>query len=157
MLGEGPFPTELSGDLAHYIREKGHEYGTVTQRPRRVGYLDCVALNYARRVSGINHLALMLFDVLSGIDSIKICYAYELDGKKIQTIPATNQEYSEVVPLYIEMPGWTEDISNVTSFEELPLNAQNYIRKIEELTKTKVSLFSVGPDRKQTIQMEELF
>ena len=71
----------------------------------------------------------MLFDVLSGIDSIKICYAYELDGKKIQTIPATNQEYSEVVPLYIEMPGWTEDISNVTSFEELPLNAQNYIRK----------------------------
>ena len=156
-VGEGPFPTELSGDLAHYIREKGHEYGTVTQRPRRVGYLDCVALNYARRVSGINHLALMLFDVLSGIDSIKICYAYELDGKKIQTIPATNQEYSEVVPLYIEMPGWTEDISNVTSFEELPLNAQNYIRKIEELTKTKVSLFSVGPDRKQTIQMEELF
>ena len=136
-VGEGPFPTELSGDLAHYIREKGHEYGTVTQRPRRVGYLDCVALNYARRVSGINHLALMLFDVLSGIDSIKI--------------------YSEVVPLYIEMPGWTEDISNVTSFEELPLNAQNYIRKIEELTKTKVSLFSVGPDRKQTIQMEELF
>ena len=86
---------------------------------------------------------LMLFDVLSGIDSIKICYAYELDGKKIQTIPATNQEYSEVVPLYIEMPGWTEDISNVTSFEELPLNAQNYIRKIERANKKLRYRFSL--------------
>lgn len=156
-VGEGPFPTELQGELADFIREKGHEYGTVTKRPRRVGYLDCVALNYARRVSGINHLALMLFDVLSGIEMIKICYAYELDGKIIQTIPSTNLEYSKVKPLYIEMPGWKEDITQVTSFEQLPLNAQNYIRKIEELTKIKVSLFSVGPDRNQTIQLEDLF
>ncbi|MDE6656480.1 MAG: adenylosuccinate synthase [Anaeroplasmataceae bacterium] len=156
-VGEGPFPTELDGDLAVYIRERGHEYGTVTKRPRRVGYLDCVALNYARRISGINHLALMLFDVLSGLDTLKICYAYELDGKQINTIPATTYDYSRVKPLYIELPGWTEDITNITSFEELPINAQNYIRKIEELTKIKVSLFSVGPDRKQTIVLEELF
>ncbi len=156
-VGEGPFPTEIEGELADQIREKGHEYGTVTKRPRRVGYLDCVALNYARRISGINHLALMLFDVLSGIETLKICYAYELDGKQIQTIPATNQEYSRVKPLYIDMPGWNEDITNVTCFEDLPIPAQNYIRKIEELTKIKVSLFSVGPDRKQTIQIEELF
>ncbi len=156
-VGEGPFPTELDGDIACYIRERGHEYGTVTKRPRRVGYLDCVALNYARRISGINHLALMLFDVLSGIPSLKICYAYELDGKVIHTIPATTQEYSRVKPLYIELPGWEEDISKVTSFEELPINAQNYIRKIEELTKIKVSLFSVGPDRTQTILLEKIF
>ena len=156
-VGEGPFPTELEGELATYIRERGHEYGTVTKRPRRVGYLDCVALNYARRISGINHLALMLFDVLSGLDTVKICYAYELDGKKINTIPATTHDYTRVKPLYIELPGWKEDITHITSFEELPINAQNYIRKIEELTKIKVSLFSVGPDRKQTILLEELF
>ncbi|MDE7106183.1 MAG: adenylosuccinate synthase [Anaeroplasmataceae bacterium] len=156
-VGEGPFPTELNGDLATYIRERGHEYGTVTKRPRRVGYLDCVALNYARRISGINHLALMLFDVLSGLDTLKICYAYELDGKVIQTIPATTQDYTRVKPLYVELPGWKEDITHVTSFEELPLNAQSYIRKIEELTKIKVALFSVGPDRKQTILLEEIF
>ena len=156
-VGEGPFPTELDGDLAHYIRERGHEYGTVTKRPRRVGYLDCVALNYARRISGINYLALMLFDVLSGLETLKICYAYEMDGKIINTVPATLEEYQNCKPLYIEMPGWEEDITNVTSFDELPLNAQNYIRKIEELTKTEIVLFSVGPDRKQTIKLKEFF
>ena len=156
-VGEGPVPTELDGDLAHYIRERGHEYGTVTKRPRRVGYLDCVALNYARRISGINYLALMLFDVLSGLETLKICYAYEMDGKIINTVPATLEEYQNCKPLYIEMPGWEEDITNVTSFDELPLNAQNYIRKIEELTKTEIVLFSVGPDRKQTIKLKEFF
>lgn len=156
-VGEGPFPTELDGELAHYIRERGHEYGTVTKRPRRVGYLDCVALNYARRISGINYLALMLFDVLSGIDTIKICYAYEIDGKVINTIPATLNEFNKCKPLYIDMPGWKEDITNVTSFEELPINAQNYLKKIEELTKTEIVLFSVGPDRKQTIKLKDFF
>ena len=156
-VGEGPFPTEIDGEIAHYIRERGHEYGTVTKRPRRVGYLDAVVLNYARRISGINHLALMLFDVLTGVETIKICYAYELDGKVINTVPSTIYDYERVKPLYVEMPGWTEDITNVKTFEELPVNAQNYIRKIEELTKIKVSLFSVGPDRKQTIKLEEFF
>lgn len=156
-VGEGPFPTEQEGEIATYIRERGHEYGTVTKRPRRVGFLDCVVLNYARRVSGINHLALMLFDVLTGIETLKICYAYEVDGKVIHTVPATTYDYARVKPLYIEMPGWTEDITNVTSFEELPQAAQNYIKKIEELTGIKISLFSVGPDRNQTILLEELF
>lgn len=156
-VGEGPFPTELAGDLAHYIRERGHEYGTVTKRPRRVGYLDCVALNYARRVSGINYLALMLLDVLSGMDTVKICYAYELDGQRINTVPANLNEFNRCKPIYLEMPGWTEDITLVSSFAELPLQAQNYIRKIEELTKTEVVLFSVGPDRKQTIKLKDFF
>lgn len=156
-VGEGPFPTELDGELACYIRERGHEYGTVTKRPRRVGYLDCVALNYARRVSGINYLALMLVDVLSGLDTIKICHAYELDGEVIHTVPATLEEYNRCKPLYIELPGWQEDITGVTSFEELPQAAKQYIRKIEELTKTEIALFSVGPDRKQTIRLKDLF
>ncbi len=156
-VGEGPFPTEIEGDLAHYIRERGHEYGTVTKRPRRVGWLDCVALNYARRVSGINYLSLMLFDVLSGLKEIKICYEYKLDGKTIKTMPATLEELQRVEPQYITMPGWDEDITKVTSFEELPVNAQNYIRKIEELTKSEVVIFSVGPDRLQTIRLKDFF
>ena len=156
-VGEGPFPTELDGEIAHTIRERGHEYGTVTKRPRRVGWLDAVALNYARRVSGINYLALMLFDVLSGLDTVKICYAYKLDGKIINTYPASLAELARVEPQFIELPGWKEDITHVTSFEELPVNAQNYIKKVEELTKSEVVLFSVGPDRKQTIRLKEFF
>ncbi len=156
-VGEGPFPTEIDGELANYIRERGHEYGTVTKRPRRVGYLDCVALNYARRVSGINYLSLMLFDVLSGLKELKICYAYELDGKIINTIPATLNELERCKPIYVTLPGWNEDITHVKSFDELPENAKNYIRKIEELTKIEVVIFSVGPDRKQTICLKEFF
>ena len=156
-VGEGPFPTEIEGDLANYIRERGHEYGTVTKRPRRVGWLDCVALNYARRVSGINYLSLMLFDVLSGLDKVKICYKYELDGKYINTIPATLAEYERCKPVYLELDGWKEDITKVTSFDELPENAKAYIRKIEELTKTEIVIFSVGPDRSQTIKLKEFF
>lgn len=155
-VGEGPFPTELLDALADQIRQKGHEYGTVTKRPRRVGYLDCVALNYARRVSGINHLALMLLDVLTGISELKICYAYELDGKIIHTIPANLLEYQRIKPVYLSMPGWDEDIADAQSFDDLPKAAQNYIRKIEELTGIPVSLISVGPDRTQTIEVEEL-
>ena len=156
-VGEGPFPTEIEGDLATYIRERGHEYGTVTKRPRRVGYLDAVALNHARRVSGVNYLSLMLFDVLSGLKTLKICYAYELDGKQINYVPATISELERVKPVYVELPGFDEDITKVTSFDELPENAKAYIRKVEELTKTKVAMFSVGPDRKQTIQLVDLF
>ena len=156
-VGSGPFPTEIKGELANYIRERGHEYGTVTKRPRRVGWLDCVALNYARRVSGINYLSLMLFDVLTGLDEIKICYAYELDGKEINNIPATLSELERCKPLYVTLKGWKEDITNVTSFDELPKEAQNYIRKIEELSNTKVAIFSVGPDRNQTIILKEIF
>ena len=96
-VGSGPFPTEIEGDLANYIRERGHEYGTVTKRPRRIGWLDCVTLNYARRVSGINYLALMLLDVLSGLDEIKICYEYDLNGIPLKTVPATLKELELVI------------------------------------------------------------
>lgn len=156
-VGEGPFPTEIDNELADYIRERGHEYGTVTQRPRRIGYLDAVVLNHARRVSGINYLALMLFDVLSGVETLKIAVSYNLNGQTITHVPGSLKDFSLCIPNYIEMPGWTEDITNVTCFEDLPVNAQNYLKKIEELTKIKVAIFSVGPDRKQTIVLEEIF
>ena len=156
-VGSGPFPTEIEGDLANYIRERGHEYGTVTKRPRRIGWLDCVTLNYARRVSGINYLSLMLLDVLTGLDEIKICYEYDLNGVALKTVPATLKELEFVKPKYVTLKGWKEDITNVKSFDELPENAKAYIRKIEELTKAEVALFSVGPDRSQTIKLKELF
>ena len=156
-VGEGAFPTEIEGNLASYIRERGHEYGTVTKRPRRIGWIDAVSLNYARRVSGINYLALMLLDVLSGLDEIKICYKYELDGKAIDYVPSTIKELERVKPIYLTMPGWNDDITNIKKFEGLPENAKAYIKKLEELTKTKVALISVGPDRKQTIEIMNIF
>ena len=156
-VGEGPFPTEIEDEIASYIRERGHEYGTVTKRPRRVGWLDCVELNYARRVSGINYISLMLLDVLSGLDEVKICYGYEIDGKQIDYMPSTIKELNKVKPLYLSLKGWNEDISNVKSFDKLPENAKIYVRKIEELTKASVALISVGPDRSQTIKIKDIF
>lgn len=156
-VGEGPFPSELNNELGNRIREKGHEYGTVTRRPRRVGYLDTVVLNHAIRVSGINYLAVMLFDVLSGIEDLKICYAYELDGKMISYIPSTLAEYQRCKPMYLTMKPWNEDLSSVRSYEELPDNAKAYLMKISELTGKDIALFSVGPDREQTIVMKDLF
>ncbi len=156
-VGEGPFPTELEGPTADAIRERGHEYGTVTGRPRRVGWLDAVVLNHTRRVSGIDYLALMLFDVLSGLDTVKICVAYELDGERIETMPSTIPQFQRCKPIYIEMPGWKEDITGIKSFEELPQAAQDYVRKIEELTRIKVAVLSVGPDRMQTVRLCEIF
>ncbi len=156
-VGEGPFPTEIHNELGNYIRERGHEYGTVTKRPRRVGWFDSVVLNHTRRVSGINYLAIMLFDVLSGLDKVKICRAYELDGKEINYIPASLDEYARCKPIYIELDGWKEDITNVHSYDELPQNAKNYLKKIEELTKTKIAMISVGPDRMQTMVLHNMF
>ena len=156
-VGEGPFPSELKNELGDLIRERGHEYGTVTKRPRRIGYLDTVVLNHAIRVSGIKYLSIMLFDVLSNIDNLKICYAYELDGKVINYIPSTLNEYQRCKPIYIDMPSWKEDISKVTSYEELPENAKKYLKKIEELTNKEIAIFSVGPDRTQTIVLKNLF
>lgn len=154
-VGEGPFPTELFGDLAQEIRERGHEYGTVTGRPRRIGWFDAVVAKYTSQLAGINHWALMLFDVLSGLDIIKICTGYELDGEVITSPPSTISKLSRCKPVYIELPGWKEDITQMKSFEELPQNAKNYVKKIEELTGVPVGVISVGPDRSQTIIVSE--
>lgn len=156
-VGAGPFPTEIDGPLADQIRERGHEFGTVTGRPRRVGYLDTVALRHACMVSGIDFLSVMLFDVLSGLETIKICDAYELDGKLIDYVPSTLSDYERCKPHYVELKGWQEDITNVRNYDELPEAAKTYLRKIEELTGVEVAVVSVGPDRTQTIQRRELF
>ena len=156
-VGEGAFPTEIEGETANRIREIGREYGTVTGRPRRIGWFDSVVVSHTRRVSGLTGISVNLLDVLSGLDTLKICTAYELDGKVIKYVPSTIKEFERCIPVYEEMPGWQEDITGVTSFEELPIAAQNYLRRIEELIGAKVAIFSVGPDREQTILLKELF
>lgn len=154
-VGEGPFPTELFDQRAHDIRERGHEYGTVTGRPRRVGWFDAVVARYTSRLAGINYWALMLFDVLSGLDKVCICVGYECDGKMLDTPPSTISKLAKCKPVLIEMEGWNEDVSNARSFDELPEAAKAYVRKIEEVTGVPVGIISVGPDRQQTIIVDE--
>lgn len=154
-VGEGPFPTELTDKIGDHIRETGHEYGVVTGRPRRVGWFDAVALRHAHRVDGLNYLSLNLLDVLSGLKTVKICRAYELDGKEINYYPASLAELDRCKPVYDELPGWDEDITHVTRFEDLPENAKNFLKRIEELTATPLATVSVGPDREQTMILHD--
>ena len=156
-VGEGPFPTELKNDLGNLIREKGHEYGTVTHRPRRVGYLDLVVVNYAKRISGIDSLALMLFDVLTGIDELKICVGYKLGDKEINTIPATLREYAKCEPIYISLKPWHEDIADIREYNKLPQACKDYIETIEKYTGISVDIISVGPERTETIIRKDVF
>lgn len=154
-VGEGPFPTELFDERAHEIRERGHEYGTVTGRPRRIGWFDAVVARYTSRLAGIDWWALMLFDVLSGLDKVMICTGYECDGEILQAPPSTIATLARCKPILIVMEGWKEDITGCRSFDELPEAAKAYVRKIEEITETPVGMISVGPDRKQTITIAE--
>ncbi len=155
-VGSGALPSEIKEDaISHDIRERGREYGTVTGRARRVGWLDTVVLNHSARVSGLTELTVTLLDVLDNRETIKIGYAYELNGKLIDYIPGSNEEYEKVQVKYLEMPGWKEETTNVKSFSELPKNAKAYIKKIEELTNVPVTIFSVGPDREQTIEIKK--
>lgn len=156
-VGEGAFPTEIEGETANYIREIGREYGTVTGRARRIGWFDSVVVSHTRRVSGLTGISVNLLDVLSGVGTLKLCTAYQLDGKEIKYVPSTIREFERCEPVYEEMPGWNEDITGVKSFLDLPLAAQNYLRRIEELVGAPIAIFSVGPDRHQTILMKELF
>ncbi len=156
-VGSGPMPSEIEGELAHHIREVGREYGTTTGRPRRIGWLDTVILRHTKRVSGLSYLSVTLLDVLTGIPELKIAVSYELDGKTIDYIPAEIEDFMRAKPNYITMPGWDEDITGVKSFEELPVNAKKYLNKIAELIQVPIGMFSVGPDRDQTIMVNHFF
>ncbi|EKN68696.1 adenylosuccinate synthase [Schinkia azotoformans] len=149
-VGDGPFPTELHDEIGHQIREVGREYGTTTGRPRRVGWFDSVVVRHARRVSGITDLSLNSIDVLTGIETLKICVAYKYKGEVIEEFPASLKVLAECEPVYEEMPGWTEDITGVKKLDELPENARHYVERVSQLTGIPLSVFSVGPDRNQT-------
>ena len=150
-VGEGPFPTELDPEMNQLMREEGAEYGASTGRARRCGWFDAVIGRYSTRVNGFDSWALTKLDVLSVFDTLKICVAYEYDGRRFEQFPAENWVVEGCRPIYEELPGWKQPISGVRTFNGLPNNAQRYIRRIEELTDTPVEIISVGSDRSQTI------
>lgn len=156
-VGSGPMPSEIQDELSHYIREKGREYGTTTGRPRRIGWLDTVILRHTKRVSGLSYLAVTLLDVLSTIKELKIVTSYMLDGQIIDYIPSDIEDFERAKPIYMTMPGFDEDITAVKSFDALPHQAKAYLLKISELVGVPIGMFSVGPDRNQTIMVENFF
>ena len=156
-VGDGPFPTELNDEIGHQIREVGHEYGTTTGRPRRVGWFDSVVMRHSRRVSSLTNLSLNSIDVLTGLDEVKICVAYDLDGERIDYYPASLETLQRCTPIYETLPGWSEDITGVRHLDELPETAKNYVRRVSELVGVKISTFSVGPGRDQTNVLESVW
>lgn len=152
-VGEGPFPTELHDETGDRIRNRGREYGTTTGRARRVGWLDLVALRYAARINGFTALALTLLDVLSGFPTLKVCVAYRLNGKETREFIADAPTLERCQPVYAELPGWQEPIEDCRTVDELPPNAQAYLRFIEQYVGVPIRLISVGPGREQTIRV----
>ncbi|MFH1139361.1 MAG: adenylosuccinate synthase [Pseudomonadota bacterium] len=156
-VGSGPFPTELKDKTGTHLRKLGVEFGSTTGRPRRCGWLDAVVVGTAIRLSGIDHLAVTKLDVLTGLDELKICTAYNLDGKKIKYIPADLEAFERCEPVYESMPGWKEDITAARSLSELPKAAQRYLEKAAKLMGAPLGLVSVGPDREATIMLDNPF
>ncbi|AGA59808.1 adenylosuccinate synthase [Thermobacillus composti KWC4] len=156
-VGDGPFPTELHDEIGDLIREKGHEYGTVTGRPRRVGWFDSVVVRHARRVSGITGLSLNSLDVLTGLETVKICTAYTYRGERIEHYPASLRVLSECEAVYEELPGWKEDISGAKSLDDLPAAARRYVERVSELTGIPIAIFSVGRNRNQTVPVRKIY
>lgn len=156
-VGEGPFPTELKDATGDYIRETGNEFGVTTGRARRCGWLDMVMLNYAVRINGLSKIALTKLDVLSLLPEIRICTAYRVDGELIHHYPHNLETLAQCEPVYEDFPGWQEDIRDVKRFEDLPQNAKNYVRKIEELCGVDAAIIAVGPKREQTIIISDIF
>ncbi len=156
-VGKGPFVTELNDERGEAIRQKGQEFGATTGRPRRCGWLDAVILNYAVRVNGTTHIAVSRMDTLGGLGPVKICVGYEKDGRVITDFPARLQDLDGCTPVYEEMEGWSDNISDLRDFDALPEAAKAYIRRIEELTGVPVALIGVGANRVQTIVRQELF
>jgi len=150
-VGAGPFPTELDNEIGQYIRDKGHEYGTTTGRPRRCGWFDAVVASYSVTIGGIDSVALMHLDTLTGLDELKVCTGYEIDGKATSFFPANIDKLAKAECIYQTLPCWKEDITGVTDFSQLPVNARDYISFIEKTIKTPVTMIGVGPNRKQTI------
>lgn len=157
-VGEGAFPTELFDEIGNQIRTVGKEFGTTTGRPRRIGWFDSVVMRHSKRISGITNLSLNSIDVLSGLETVKICVAYEkADGTRIEYYPASLNVLAECKPVYEELPGWSEDITGVKTLEDLPENARNYVKRVSELVGVKILTFSVGPDRTQTNILDDIW
>ena len=156
-VGGGPFPTELSDATGDRLRKVGDEYGATTGRPRRCGWLDTVVLRYSARVNGMWGLALTKMDILSGLDTLKVCTAYELDGQRVTELPGDIEEFSRVQPIYEELQGWEQTLAGARTFDDLPPAAQRYVRRIEEIVGVPVVCVSVGAERGETILLQNPF
>jgi adenylosuccinate synthase len=154
-VGEGPFPTELNPSMEEVVRIKGKEYGATTGRPRRCGWFDTVVVRQAVEVNGLSRLVITKLDVLDDLPKIKICRGYRYNNKIIENFPHHLKVFEKCEPIYEEMPGWQEKISETTNYHDLPERAKRYLKRIEELTETKISIISVGPKRSQTIVLED--
>ncbi|GII74064.1 adenylosuccinate synthetase [Sphaerisporangium melleum] len=155
-VGSGPFPTELTDEMGDWLRTTGGEYGVTTGRNRRCGWFDAIIARYATRVNGVTDFFLTKLDVLSGLERIPVCVAYEVDGVRHDEIPMTQTDFHHAKPIYEEFPGWQEDITEAKTFEDLPKNAQNYVRTLEELSGAPISAIGVGPGRTQTLSLRPL-
>ena len=156
-VGEGPFPTELHDDSAEYLRETGVEYGTTTGRPRRCGWYDTVIARYAARINGVTDFVLTKLDVLSGLDTVPVCV--RLRRRRANggdEMPANQTDLHHARPIYEELPGWRADITTARSIEDLPANARAYVRRVEELSGSRISAIGVGPGRDQTVVINDL-
>ena len=156
-VGAGPFPTELFDDDGAHLGEKGHEFGATTGRQRRCGWLDAVALRRSLQINSVTGMCVTKLDVLDGLDTLKICVAYKLDGKEVDTPPVGADRFEQCEPVFMEMPGWKESTVGVKSRDALPQAAQDYLRKVEELCETPIDIISTGPDRDETIVMRHPF
>ncbi|APH19435.1 adenylosuccinate synthase [Clostridium botulinum] len=155
-VGKGPFPTELLDSTGDWVREKGHEFGVTTGRARRCGWLDLVILKTSARISGLTSFAVTKIDTLAGLDTLKVCTGYRLNGEIIDYVPASLEDLAKCEPIYEEFEGWDDSIANARCYEDLPENAIKYLKKIEDFTETKVSIVSVGPKRDQTMMISEI-
>ncbi len=155
-VGSGPFPTELEDEWGEYLRKTGGEFGVTTGRSRRCGWFDAVIARYAARVNGITDFFLTKLDVLSSLESVPVCVAYDVDGERHEEMPMTQTGFHHAKPIYEQLPGWFEDISHCRTFAQLPANAQTYVRRVEELSQARVSAIGVGPGRDQTIVLHDV-
>ncbi|GGS61917.1 adenylosuccinate synthetase [Planobispora rosea] len=155
-VGSGPFPTELDDEMGEWLRTTGGEYGVTTGRNRRCGWFDAVIARYATRINGVTDFFLTKLDVLSGLERIPVCVAYEVDGVRHDEIPMTQTDFHHATPVYEEFPGWQEDISGAKSFEDLPANARAYVKALEEMSGAPISAIGVGPGRTETLQLRPL-
>ncbi len=155
-VGAGPFPTELNDVSGEYLRAKGFEFGTTTGRPRRCGWYDAPIARYTARINGVNDFVLTKLDVLSGLATIPVCVAYDVDGVRHDEVPVSQSDFHHATPIYEEFPGWQEDITGCRRFEDLPKNAQDYVTAIERMSGARISAIGVGPEREQVVVLHDL-
>jgi adenylosuccinate synthase len=155
-VGEGPFPTELLDEYGERLRDSGAEFGTTTGRPRRCGWFDAVVARYATRINGVTDFVLTKLDVLTGLDEVPVCVAYDIDGKRHDELPMNQADFARAVPVYETFPGWHEDISQARTLEDLPRSARNYVDALEKMIKAPISAIGVGPGRDETIAVRDL-